>query len=406
LTGFADESKSGAISVFLFLPRTLRTAVLVCALVLGPIAVAGGAQYNSVADDEDVLLFTTSARLDPAGRSWQIPVHGWIFERERGSWWRAALQKGVLEMLELKAADPQSKILEGRLEMFLVDNERGKTLTVDISGRPYGVGPSGANGHFMGQAEVPLQTLAPAAAPIVQYAPAVITAVDGRHFQGRIQLLTPHGLSVISDIDDTIKVSQVLDKGELLANTFLREFKPVPDMASVYRRWAAKGAAFHYVSASPWQLYPALNRFIDQAGFPPGEIQLRYLRVKDSSFFTFMQASREYKTRTIEALIRRYPERKYILIGDSGENDPAIYAAIARAHPSNVAKIYIHLVLPDSDHRRRTAACFKELPGTCWELFNSGMQFNEMAARLPVDDLLHERTTNAIPLPLGKGGTP
>lgn len=358
----------------------LRTAVLACTLVLGLIAIAWGAQRNAVADDEDVLLFTASARLDPAGRVWQIPVHGWIFERERDSWWRAALQKGVLEMLELNAADPQSKILERRLEMFLVDNERGKTLTVDIGGRSYPVGPSGANGHFEGLAEVPLDTLHSTDASAVQYASAIITAADGRCFEGRIQLLTPRGLSVISDIDDTIKVSQVLDKGELLANTFLREFQPLPGMAVVYRRWAAQGAAFHYVSASPWRLYPALNRFIDQAGFPTGEIQLRYLRIKDRSFFAFMQASREYKTRTIEALIRRYPERRFILIGDSGENDPAIYAAVARVHPSNVAKIYIHLVLPDSDHRRRIADYFKELPGECWELFDSAKQLKEMTA--------------------------
>jgi hypothetical protein len=360
----------------------LRTAILVCALLLGPVVTGCGAQRNSVADDEDVLLFTTSARLDPAGRIWQIPVHGWIFERERDSWWRAALQKGVLEMLELTAADPRSKILERRLEMFLVDNERGKTLTVDIGGRHYPVGPSSANGHIDGPAEVPFDALHFAAASAAQYTSATITAADGRQFKGRIQLLAPHGLSVISDIDDTIKVSQVLDKSELLANTFLREFQPLPDMAVVYRRWAIQGAAFHYVSASPWQLYPELSRFIDQAGFPPGEIQLRYLRIKDRSFFEFMQASREYKNRTIEALIRRYPERKFILVGDSGENDPAIYAAIARAHPSNVAKIYIHLVLPDSDHRRHITDHFKDLPRDSWGLFDSGMQLEGMGSNL------------------------
>jgi phosphatidate phosphatase APP1 len=370
----------------------LRTAVLVCSLVSGLIAIAWGVQRNSVADDEDVLLFTTSARLDPTGQCWQMPVHGWIFERERDSWWRAALQKGVLEMLELSAADPQSKILERRLEMFLVDNERGKTLTVDISGRRYSIGPSGANGHFSGLAEITLQTLPQAATPVFPYTAAAITAADGRQFNGRIQLLAPHGFSVISDIDDTIKVSQVLDKSELLANTFLREFQPLPDMAVVYRRWAAQGAAFHYVSASPWQLYPELNRFIDQAGFPPGEIQLRYLRIKDRSFFAFMQASREYKTRTIEALIRRYPERKFILVGDSGENDPAIYAAAALAHPSNVVNIYIHLVLSDSDHRRQTADYFKALPGECWHLFETGKQLFQMASTLSPVDPSHRRT--------------
>jgi hypothetical protein len=362
-----------------------KICLLVFALVLGPLAMDCGARRNSIAPDEDVLLFSTSGNLDAAGRFWQIPVHGWTFERETDSWWRAALQKGVLEILELDPTDRHSEILKRRLEMFLVDNEGGKTLTVVLNGKPYPVGPSGANGHFEGLAEVSAQALQPVAESGMLSASAVITAADGRRFEGRIQLPAIHGLSVISDIDDTIKISQVLDKEALLANTFLREFEPLPDMAFVYRRWASQGAAFHYVSASPWQLYPALNRFLEESGFPRGEIRLRYLRVKDSSFFAFMRASRAFKIRTIEAIIQRYPKRKFILVGDSGENDPAIYAAVARAHPKNVLKIYIHLITSDPDHRDSIAAFFKDLPRSRWDLFNSGSQLdNFVMMRRPV----------------------
>ena len=46
---------------------------------------------------------------------------------------------------------------------------------------------------------------------------------------GIIRLIEPRqGISVISDIDDTIKISEVLDKVRLLANTFIHPFKPVP----------------------------------------------------------------------------------------------------------------------------------------------------------------------------------
>jgi phosphatidate phosphatase APP1 len=34
------------------------------------------------------------------------------------------------------------------------------------------------------------------------------------------------GVSVISDIDDTVKTSNVVDRSDLLANTFLRPFQP------------------------------------------------------------------------------------------------------------------------------------------------------------------------------------
>ena len=66
----------------------------------------------------------------------------------------------------------------------------------------------------------------------------------------------PEGLSIIW-YRDTVKVSNV-NKRELLANTFLREFTPIEGMAALFRRWGrAHGAVFHYVSASPWQLWAA-----------------------------------------------------------------------------------------------------------------------------------------------------
>ena len=67
----------------------------------------------------------------------------------------------------------------------------------------------------------------------------------------------------------TVKVSNVLNKRELLANTFLREFTPIEGMAALFRRWGrAHGAVFHYVSASPWQLQPELQAFLQDAVRP------------------------------------------------------------------------------------------------------------------------------------------
>jgi phosphatidate phosphatase APP1 len=45
--------------------------------------------------------------------------------------------------------------------------------------------------------------------------------------EGKIHLLERRGLSIISDIDDTIKISEVLDKIRLIANTFIHDFRVV-----------------------------------------------------------------------------------------------------------------------------------------------------------------------------------
>jgi hypothetical protein len=65
--------------------------------------------------------------------------------------------------------------------------------------------------------------------------------------------------------------------------------------------WRAnEGAQFHYVSASPWQLYPALAEFRRTNGFPAGTFHLKTFRWKDESFFDLVQSLLEYKLGVLE----------------------------------------------------------------------------------------------------------
>ncbi len=94
--------------------------------------------------------------------------------------------------------------------------------------------------------------------------------------EGLVQLLESEGESVISDIDDTIKITEIPAGTEVvLRNTFLRDFAEVPEMAQIYRALLPK-KAFHYVSGGPWQLYGPLAEFlISKVGFPIGSFHLR-----------------------------------------------------------------------------------------------------------------------------------
>jgi len=196
---------------------------------------------------------------------------------------------------------------------------------------------------------------------------------DNRKFVGLVQIVEPEGMSIISDIDDTIKHSDVLDKKELIANTFFRDFKAVSGMAKAYQRWADKGAAFHYVSASPWQLYPSLKEFVEKSHFPQGELYLRYFRIKEKSFFKFFRSSEDYKIKTIETIIRRFPKRKFVLIGDSSEKDPKVYGKMAKRFPDQVAHIFIRNAKKDDSpgNGNKHSDVFKDLPKTLSTVFDS-----------------------------------
>jgi Uncharacterized conserved protein (DUF2183) len=81
---------------------------------------------------------------------------------------------------------------------------------------------------------------------------------------------------VISDIDDTIKITEIPAGFKVVViNTFFRDFVAAPEMAKMYQGF--NGASFHYVSGGPWQLYGPLSEFLfsEKAGFPEGTFHMK-----------------------------------------------------------------------------------------------------------------------------------
>lgn len=51
-----------------------------------------------------------------------------------------------------------------------------------------------------------------------------------------------------------------------------------------------------------------------------------------------------HKREKIEALMNFYPDLSFVLIGDSGQRDPEIYASIVEKYPGRVKAIYIRSI--------------------------------------------------------------
>lgn len=153
---------------------------------------------------------------------------------------------------------------------------------------------------------------------------------------------------VISDVDDTVVWSDVTRKVRMLAllatsNAHTRE--PLPGAAALYRALAdgpgdARNPVF-YVSGGPWNLYEPLVEFLRVRGFPRGPLFL-----KDFGDHTLFAASdhRTHKRRAIARILGACPGLAFVLLGDSGERDPEIYAEAAREHPGRVLAIYVRCV--------------------------------------------------------------
>ncbi len=293
-----------------------------------------------------------------------------MFEPEGDSFWRSITVAGFANLLRLPKGSEANQHFQERARDFLVDDKGGKSLELSLDDRhELRLPKTGDNGHTEAEAQVRAADLPSGDGNPWLDVAVVLKQGDNRRFVGGIQLISAEGPSVVSDIDDTIKISHVNDHRLLLEFTFMRAFEAVPGMAHAYQSWQESGAVFHYVSSSPWQLYPALAEFMSSANFPRGSLYLRNFRVKDQSFFNLFASPEKTKPPVIEALLEAYPHRDFFLVGDSGERDPEIYGAIARAHPGRIGHIYIRLVAPEHRSGGRMEKAFAGLPPDLWSLF-------------------------------------
>lgn len=160
---------------------------------------------------------------------------------------------------------------------------------------------------------------------------------------GRVLVPGEADFGVISDLDDTVvrsNATSVLKMAwiVLLNNAHTRlPFEGVAEFYEALRRGPGGGSRnpVFYVSSSPWNIYDVLEDFLDVHGVPAGPLFL-----KDWSP-TVLGKHRDHKLGIIRTLLRTYRDLPFVLIGDSGEKDPEIYAQTVREHPGRIRAIYI-----------------------------------------------------------------
>jgi len=324
--------------------------------------------------DEEVVFYPTCAAFDKEQSKWRLPIRGCIYEPEKDSVKRTLLLKLLEKSLDLDPTDAEQPTFDKRGRALLVDTKGGRKVSIRLGTKVYPAGESAENGLF----ETTIELSAGEVRELLQaetvkdgwlHFRAAVRPGDGRVFEGAAQIVGRAGISVVSDIDDTIKASEVRDRKALVRNMLLRPFEAVPGMSALYSEWAKGGAAFHYVSDSPWQLYGALDEFLTASGFPRGSMDLKEWRWKDRSFFSLFESPEKTKPGALETLLEAHPDRKFILVGDSGQKDPEIYGALATKHPGQVIRIYIRNITGEAADGERFTKAFQDLPKGSWKVF-------------------------------------
>lgn len=319
------------------------------------------------ADKETIVFFRTYGYQE--GESWVIPMRVWVYQ-----------PRNLVEQLTTKIASslnkptPQERAnFKARVTYLVADDESREEVVFafdhDPAQTPYRV--QSAQGKF------PKSDLNGLIQGFIRLSKAQADELRARQGStdgwltfraiskghsgvGRVQLIPPQGLSVISDIDDTIKITEIPAGHEVIVrNTFFRDFMAAPGMAERYR--ALPGAVFHYISGTPWQLYEPLADFLcgAQGGFPEGTFHMKNIRKnllnagtwRDLKDLTAGDSTVRGKVTHITTLLKAFPQRQFILVGDSGEHDPEVYAGIRQQFPAQIQGIWIRDVVNARENR-------------------------------------------------------
>jgi phosphatidate phosphatase APP1 len=240
--------------------------------------------------------------------------------------------------------------LRRNLSLFHNDERKGRTVTIELDGQRWN-SVTDQEGYF--RCEL---TALGALAPGWHRVQGVLG--NARADSGVLVLSDAQLHGVISDLDDTILVSEVNSRRRLLANTLFGnplQRQAVPGAAKAYAKLAARNpdptsAPIFYLSASPRQLQREIQTFLDHNGFPRGVLLTKRVTNDATSEPLFDQPT--YKTGKIQEILRRAPHVKFTLFGDDGELDPEIYEEIRKQHPEQIEAIWIRRVHPSPNRVR------------------------------------------------------
>jgi hypothetical protein len=348
--------------------------VLFLACFIGNVSLAFA--WDGRLKPDEFVLFLPGLAVEQADGSFNVDINGWVFEEESRRLVVSALTSWLkLDFDELSPV--QRDLFNERTRYFRTGSERGKRLQLRVAGEVLALPRTDGSGRTRTEVNVRNEEVkwmdTSSGFGLVDWTlEAPEHPLHGQ--EGHAWVIPAEGVSIVSDIDDTIKISNVQDKKTLMRNTFVEPFQAVPGMAEWYQEMAhnEQWAFFHYLSAAPIQLYPALSEFLkggETNPFPPGILHLR----ESTSWRTIYGNQNDtitHKKSVLARLLSVYPQRKFILIGDSGESDPEIYADIARIYPERILAIHIRNVTNEDRTAPRYQQTFAKIDPQIWHIRN------------------------------------
>jgi phosphatidate phosphatase APP1 len=181
-------------------------------------------------------------------------------------------------------------------------------------------------------------------------------------------LVPTEGITILSDIDDILRVTKIYDPKEGLLNTFARPFTPWMNMPDIYANWSSsiQDLHFHYLTTTPEQITRNYMDFIYNT-YPLGSFDTRPLNFSDAS------ATLSIRRFLLDKIFETFPRRRFILVGDTTNSDVMkAYPALYKAHKNQVLCILLRNTTStdSSDRFPYDTSGFEDIPQNNYMFFN------------------------------------
>jgi hypothetical protein len=168
------------------------------------------------------------------------------------------------------------------------------------------------------------------------------------------------GITIVSDIDDILRVTKIYEPKQGLLNTFAKPFTPWMNMPDIYANWSTSldNLHFHYLTTTPEQVTRNYMDFIYKT-YPLGSFDTRPLNFSDLS------ATLSIRKFLLDKIFATFPQRQFILVGDTTNSDVMKdYPQLYKDHPDQVQCIFLRntSATDDGDKFPYDTSGFKDIP--------------------------------------------
>ncbi len=159
---------------------------------------------------------------------------------------------------------------------------------------------------------------------------SLVFAQDGK---AKPKVIDQDNITIISDFDDTIKITNVGDTSDMIINGIFKE-KLFAGSVDLYRALVPNNRPYYLLSGSIKYLRSRIEDTLDNNRMPKAELILKELHDGNT---------RDYKIRKMRTIINE-TSGSFILLGDDTEYDPEVLLTIKAEFPERVLGTYIRSV--------------------------------------------------------------